>query len=126
MSVQINGITSGVYNYVIKYYPSTTSQTVTPGAAQTALILGVMPGASATANVWGSGTFEFEGWDQHLVSANRPQATGRAEFFDSGSNYYDFNASGSAATAGPWTSMLIKPATGNLLVGSKFILEGWE
>jgi hypothetical protein len=120
MLMQVNADTGANYSY----------QTSTGGAAavvsnsQNQVVVGTIPAATATANIFAGGSMELFGWD-----APHSKIDGLAR-----NGYHDVGVGSSMTVmtlhyngSGPYTTVKFFPASSaNFLAGTEFTLEAWD
>lgn len=109
-------------NYTMEQVQGTGATLVgAPSSGLTSGIAGVMPGASATAGIFGSGEIVFVGMDA-------PHSTNLGWTYTSQSMHTGnvANSGGGAyAGTGPFIRIDVLPESGNFVTGSDFQIEVW-
>lgn len=85
---------------------------------------GYLPGASASAGLFGGTVIEISGWDK--PSGNCIPVTAIGGFYDSASLFIHATGSGEYIGTATPNSLAVVPSAGNWDVGSSFELVGWE
>lgn len=100
---------------------NSTAAGSSPGAATTSIVVGQVPGASATANYFGSGDFLVDGCNQ---SASFMTTQGTGTTFISTSSTINGVYSGQYNVLAKLTSITLIPGAGNFVAGSQFTFYG--
>lgn len=123
LKLRINNDTSANYN---TNFQTQQQATVSPSAASagTSAVIGVIPCASAVSGNYSCGEVTIPGWD---APASRPAVNGlfSCHMWDSAANSFFIDGGFLFKVAGPYTSLVILPAFGNLKSGSEFTVYGW-
>jgi hypothetical protein len=122
VGVQVNGASSNLYRYQHRYLQNGTVGTVQNINAPH-FRFGTIAAASAAAGVFGTSTAEIVGWDS--PHASYLTMKGHGGYLDVGTHVIG-DTVGAASVTGPYTSLLVLPASGNFVAGSQFNLLGWE
>jgi len=120
IGARYNSDASAVYSWHYTQGLNATASAA-PFSAQTYAMIGFCTGASAPANVYGSGVANFIGWDIAL----NPSFNHYSEALGTGvANFASTNGGGVMAATGTWTSLQVVPASGSFVAGSSFELIG--
>lgn len=122
MFMRVNNVSTASYTWTIKQTNNITrSAPVNTGAADTGMRVGVVAGATATANNQGHGVIDISMWDNSWL-----HQTHQNHFWESQVNSWIQEGSGQYATAGAYNRLDFYMDAGNVAAGSRFHLEGWE
>jgi len=120
VNLRVNNDATNNYNSQV-LQGSGAAATASNTAATNKVFLGLIYGASGTANAFAHGWTQLIDWDSphasYLGLVSITQLTG-------GTNAVDVTG-GSYAPAGPYNRLDIFPDAGNFIAGSSFQLEGW-
>lgn len=123
--IQVGGDTSASYKSLWHYIQNggaTGGATLT--AATSSAFGGYLPGASASAGLFGTSVVDVTGWDKPSGNCLGVQAVGG--FYDSASLYINARGTGEYIGSSSYTSLAVVPSSGSWDVGSEFTLCGWE
>ena len=125
MYYRINGVSSASY-YAQRLMGNNATASAAPDNPLTRGPLGLLTGALATTNVYGSGQAVFVSWDSpnsgSLSSTFLSQSIGAGV---GASNFFLFAGGGMYFADGPYTSLTLLPETGSFESGSDFQITGW-
>lgn len=120
INIQLNGVTTSAYVMQSSYGSNALS-----GAAQltsTSLPVGALTGANATANYFGQGDIQINGWDD---TTNFPSAVGTAQAVSTATAGLIGDYGGTMVVAGTNSTIKIFPNSGSFVAGSRFSVYGW-
>jgi hypothetical protein len=123
--LRVNGDTGSNYTY---QYVQGSATTASAGAtfATTSLLAGLLPGASATANVFGSAIIDVLPWDSPHTQYLEMQFSSTVVPTGTTTDFNTRHGGGIYSPAGPYTSLTLLPGSGgNFVIGSDFQLEAW-
>lgn len=123
--IQVGGDTSASYKSLWHYLQNggaTGGATLT--AATSSAFGGYLPGASASAGLFGTSVVDLTGWDKPSGNCLGVQAVGG--FYDSASLYINARGTGEYIGSSSYNSLTIVPSSGSWDVGSEFELIGFE
>lgn len=122
--MQVNGDVAA--NYFYEYVQANNAAVAgVPGSAVGGGVVGICTGASAGANVFGSGQAEIQGWDRLASNVNLNWTFVSQGLGNGVGNFFSQSGGGLYNGAGPYTSLVFLPAAGNFIAGTDIQLEGW-
>lgn len=120
---RINGDTGANYNHGILFSVNAGAPGAGNAVAQTQGQVGACTAASAPAGRYGGGRANFIGWNAPHTSALVAEGFGGG--ISAAANSVNVSSTWVYVGAGPYTSITLRPLSGNFVTGSEFILVGF-
>lgn len=121
--LRTNGITTNSYQFLVRQTNNVTQNIVNFAAANSAQV-GAVNGTDGVG--FTTGGVEIYGWNLTSGQTDKFTYYGHSATYGTQAGSYLVEAAGSALTPQPWTSLAFSAGAGNIVVGSHFMLEGWD